>query len=107
MSEPKFQWGTIPRSIYVGMLWFTIVVSWHYPEYLTYYVLLLFFLGLGLRPLLEVSRLYDIFSRLTASIDEKRWAKIKAQRAKEVRLAERNLKYRSTRRKDPRLPKNW
>ena len=107
MSEPKFQWGPVSRSIYVGMLWFTIVVSWHYSEYLTQYVLLLVFLGLGLRPLLEVTGLYAMFSKLTASIDEYRWAEIKALRTREVQLAARNMKYKSTRRKDPRLPKNW
>lgn len=107
MREPKFEWGPVARGIYIGMLWFTVVIGWHFPNFLAYYIPLLIFLGLALRPLLEITGLYDVFVALSEKIDEGRWKKINEERRKEVERIERNRKYKSTRLKDPKLPKNW
>lgn len=107
MRKPKFEWGPIPHGIYIGMLWFTIVIGWHFTNLLIYYVPLLVFLGIGLRPLLEVTELYDFFSAVTQEIDEKRWEKINTKRRREVQNAERIKKFKNMRYKDPKLPKDW
>lgn len=107
MREPKFEWGPLPRGIYIGMLWFTIVIGWHFTNLLIYYVPLLIFLGIGLRPFLEISGLYDFFCALSEKIEDKRWDKINAKRRKEVQSAERAKKYKNMRYKDPKLPKDW
>ncbi len=107
MREPKFEWGPLPRGIYIGMLWFTIVIGWHFTNLLIYYIPLLIFLGIGLRPLLEITKLYDLFASLSEKIDEKRWKKVNEQRRSEVQRLERNKKYKNMRYKDPKLPKDW
>ena len=107
MREPKFQWGPLPRGIYIGMLWLTILVGWHFSTLLIHYILFLIFLGVGLRPLLEITKLYDLFSFLSEKLDENKWRKINEQRRREVQRLERNKKYKSMRYKDPKLPKDW
>ena len=107
MREPKFQWGPVARGIYIGMLWFTVVIGWHFPNFLAYYIPLLIFLGLALRPLLEMTGLYDLYVTLSERIDESRWKKITEQRREEVRRMEKNKKYKSMRVKHPNLPKDW
>lgn len=75
MREPKFEWGPLPRGIYIGMLWFTLVIGLRFTNLLVYYIPLLVFLGIGLRPFLEVTGLYDFFSSMTEKIGEKKWEK--------------------------------
>lgn len=89
------------------MLWFTFVVLWHYPQYLNYYIALLIFLGVVLKPLLIKTGAYDFFLAITNSFSEKREARRNETIAREVERKERDKRYKSRRVKDPKLPKNW
>lgn len=102
-----FEWGPLARGVYTAMLCLTFLVSWIFPEYLVRYILLLIFLGLLLRPLLERSGLYGLYLRIACKLSEKRWRKVNERRRLEVYLAERDKKYRARRTRDPKLPKNW
>ena len=83
----KFQYGPVWRGAYIGMLWFTIVIGWHYPNLLAYYVPLLVFLGLGLRPVLEALGLQEFFkSGAKKHVHEQRQFEIERRR----RANERN-----------------
>jgi hypothetical protein len=89
------------------MLWLVLLLGWLAPGWLIYYLPLLLFLGLGLRPLLEITGAYELFSRLQDRIEETRWKKITEERRLEVERKARDKKYKSQRQKDPRLPPNW
>ena len=102
-----FEWGPLARGVYTALLCSTILVSWIFPEYLVRYILMLIFLGVLLRPLLERSGLYDLYLRITYKLSEKRWRKVNERRRLEVYIAERDKKYRARRTRDPKLPKNW
>lgn len=107
MKEQKFAWGPVARGIYIGMLWFTVVIGWHFPNMLTYYIPLLVFLGLGLRPLLERTGLYDLYVHVIVKIDDKKWEKINEKKRIEIARKERDKKYKASRTRDPKLPENW
>lgn len=60
----NFEYGPIARGIYTAMLWLVWLVPFVFPEYFFFYLLLLIFLGLGLRPLLLKTGIYSIFQRV-------------------------------------------
>ena len=103
----KFKWGPLAQGIYTAMLWLTVGLGWLYPNMLIYYIPLLIFLGLGLRPLIERTGLYEVFTFLLVKIENKKWDKITQQKRREVARSERDKKYRMRRTRDPKLPKNW
>ena len=105
--QPKFLWGPLARAIYIGMLWFTIVIGWHFSNFLIYYIPLLIFLGIGLRPLVEHSGVYDFYEHYSEKIVEGKWGKIGKKKGIEIDRKVRDKKYRQNRVKDSRLPKNW
>jgi hypothetical protein len=107
MTEEKFEWGPLSRGIYTAMLWFTVLLGWVAADWLVYYVPLLIFLGLGLRPLLEITGLYVLFSGLLNKVDAARWTKITEKRRLQIERKTRDKKYKDRRTKDPRLPPNW
>lgn len=107
MAEPQFTWGPLARGLYTGMLWMTIIVAWHFDHYLYHYFALLIFLGLGLRPLLEKTGLYERFAAFMANREERKWRKTKREAVKKVEREKQAQKYKHRRTKDPRLPKNW
>ena len=107
MSGQKWEWGTVSTGIYRGMLWATIPVAFANPNFLLWYCPLLFFLGLCLKPLLEVTGLSDVLINLPEKWEAKRWRKVEDKVRREIRQKQRDAKYRNRRVKDPRLPKNW
>lgn len=107
IKEPAFTWGPLARGMYIAMLSLSAPVSFAFPEWILHYVALLTFLGLGFRPLLELTKLYDLFSFLLVSVDNKRWEKRTQEKRREVTLKERDKKYRHRHQKDPKLPPNW
>jgi hypothetical protein len=107
MRYSKFTWGPMAQGLYTAMLWFTLFIAWKYPAHLTAYVLLLIFLGFGLRPLLEVTGLYDAFSLVGEKLEQARWATFEKKRRAEVQRRERDKRYRHRRIRDERLPRNW
>ncbi|MDX1735489.1 MAG: hypothetical protein R3228_14035 [Halioglobus sp.] len=107
MRTGNFSWGPLARGLYTALLWCTIIIGWHYPGLLVYYVALMIFLGLGLRPLLEFTGLDAYLSRHLDRFEERRWKSVTRRKRLEVALGERDKSYRHTHRRDPRLPKNW
>jgi hypothetical protein len=107
MPNDEFSWGPVARGIYIAMLWLTIVVGWHYPNMLIYYVPLLIFLGLGLKPLLVRTGFMGLFGNALNSIHDGHWERVTRQRRAEIARKERDKSYKYRRAKDPALPKDW
>ncbi|MBT3531139.1 MAG: hypothetical protein HOF74_10360 [Gammaproteobacteria bacterium] len=105
--ELQFEYGPVPRGIYLALLWLAIVVPFISLALIPYYVFLLLFLGLGLKPLLLKAGIYAMFQHTTVSLHEKLTHKHTEKRRGEVDRKVRDQKYRGIRRKNPRLPKNW
>ncbi len=107
MKEPQFTYGSIALGCYTALLWFTLLLGWVAPNLLSYYVPLLIFLGIGLKPLIIYSGLYKCYQSFMATRDEKQDNKIAAQKQLEIDRKERSLRLRRSRIRDPQLPKDW
>ena len=107
MKEQEFEYGPIARGCYIALFPLSALVVTLAWEYLLYYVILLLFLGFGLRILLECSGLCRAWSAVEGKIQAKWGAKHLKKRRMEIDRKERDKKYRHSHRKDPRLPKNW
>jgi hypothetical protein len=62
------RFSPLSRGIYHGLLALMLVVPTYYPAYAAHYFWLLVFLGLGLRPLLEVTGLWRVWHRVESSL---------------------------------------
>ncbi len=71
MKKLDFKYGPIAIGIYRAMLWLTILIAFVAFKFLVYYVPLLLFLGLGLRPFLLKTGLYSVYQRFLSNRDEK------------------------------------
>lgn len=107
MAEHKFEYGPFARGVYIALIWFVILTAIVFPELLHWHLLLVFFLGLGLRPLLEKTGLYELYAHVTASFAEKRDRKFVEKRRREIERKRQRKMYRRFGNDDPRLPKNW
>ena len=107
MSEHEFEYGPVLRTLYVLMIWPILYIGWAYPDMVFYYVCLWVFLGLGLRIVIEKSGLYEAYQNARVAIDDKRGRKRHTRIKQEVDRKMRDEKYRKSRYRDPRLPKNW
>jgi len=107
MSEHKFEYGPVARGVYMAMVWLVILTAVAFPELLLWHLLLVLFLGLGLRPLLEKTGLYDLYAHVTVSIAERWDRKFVEERRREIERSKRRKMYRRFGKDDPRLPKNW
>lgn len=101
------RFGFVSFSIYVALVWCTFIVIWSFPEYVNYYIAFLVFLGLGLRPLLEWTGIYDRWIDLRERLDQKIHARHYREQRRKVAQAARDERYRKARKRDPRLPKHW
>lgn len=107
MKEAQFYWGPFARGCYIAAWWFCPFFVWTNPKVLVYYFPALIFIGLGLRPLLERTNLYNLFQALLIKKEDASWSKINKQRRREVEQQERSKTLKQQRIQDPRLPKNW
>lgn len=107
MDADKIKFGFISRGIFQGLCALGVLVAFCFPEILVHYLVLIVFLGFGLKPLIEKSKLHAILEAFGERIEERRYKSITAKRRKEISLEQHNEKYRRKRTKDPRLPKNW
>lgn len=107
MHEHKYEYGPISRGIYMALIWVSLAIGMGWPKMLPYYLGFLLFLGLGLRPLLEKTGLADLFMHLVASTDEKLHKGSQAKLSRKIDRKVRDEKYRKSRYRDPRLPKDW
>lgn len=100
MANHDFQWGPLARGLYIAMLWLTLLVGWHFGHLLYYYVGLLIFLGLCLKPLLLATGLADRLGEISNRFSEGRWAGITRRRRAEVARKERDKRLRHRHRRD-------
>lgn len=71
MRGSNFEYGALTRGIYTAMLWSVWVFVFVAPSYLVYYVPLLIFLGIGLKPLLIKTGFFSVYQNYLAKLDEK------------------------------------
>ena len=107
IKEPQFHYGPISQGVFMALVVASTLVHFYAPAYFWGYLAFLAFLGVGLRPFLEVSGLYNVYQALCFWWSERSDRRFVAQRRREVRLQEHAKKYRKQRLRDPRLPKNW
>jgi hypothetical protein len=107
MPDSKFEYGPISRGVYIALISATTLVPFFFMELLGHYLLLLVFLGFGLRPLLLKTGIYSMWQHSTESAHEKLNKKHTEKRSLEIERKVRDQKYRGGHRKDSRLPKDW
>ena len=72
-ADRQFEFGPLSLGIYRALLWIALLVPLYFPAYTVHYFFLLVFLGLGLRPLLEITGLWVCWERLESPFG-KRWS---------------------------------
>ncbi len=102
-----FEYGPVARGIFIALVSLTPVLPFVHPGYLAPYLLLLLFLGLGLRPLLQWTGLYTLFGYTRADLQQGMDRKFVERRQTHVDLHARVKRFRHSRYRDPRLPRNW
>ncbi len=107
MSGKKFEYGLFSTGIFTALLWLTPLVGFLIPGFLIHYVFMILFLGFGLRPLIEKTGIYEIYQKITYSINEKMNRKRNQQLQTKLSRKMRDDKLRHSRKKDPRLPPRW
>jgi len=106
-SKHQFEYGPLATGTYRGMLWITPITFLLGPIVFSSYVLLMLFLGIGLRPLLEKTGLYRYSQHLQVIAGDKIDKEFLAKRQKKISRKLRDDRYRHRRRKHPDLPKDW
>jgi len=109
VEEHQYEYGPVAKGLYTGMQALTLLVALFATEYIGYFLLILLFFGLGLRPLLEKTGLYHYFTHGSQRLDLHLHRKQLDQHRANIDRKVRDDKYRKSRSrdKDPRLPKNW
>jgi hypothetical protein len=107
MRKREFEFGPIATGSFLALVCVLGPIIFAFPQWAFSYILFLLFLGLGLRILLERSGLYRFWSSVEGSLVQKWNRRFLAKRKSEVDRKMRDEKYRKSRYRDPRLPKNW
>ncbi len=107
LRHKQFEYSSLLHGVYRGMMWTILPIALLGMDILIGYVLLLLFLGFGLRPLLELTGLYRFLSHSLVVMQEKTDEKFLKKRAEEIDRKMRDDKHRKRRLKHPDLPKNW
>jgi len=103
----RFEYGPLPRGTFIALICLLPVSMVLSPYWLAWHLLLVLFLGIGLRPLLEWSGLYTVYASVSAAWQE-RWGRgFTARRRREVERKQRRLRYKRFGPEDPRLPRKW
>ncbi len=95
------------HGVFIALVCLTAPVFIMFYEWIGYYLLLLLFLGVGLKPLLLVTGLHALWQRLELAL-LLRWNRgyVEKRRA-ELERIKRSDKLRRSRVPDERLPPNW
>ena len=111
MPGRQFEYPFYLQGIYRAMLWLGLIaplfVIWFPVKWVFSYYLLLAFLGLGLRPLLEKTRLMEGVAKVMEAPFERRREKMLARRAAQIDQKERQKSLRYRHRRGNELPPNW
>ena len=105
--DDDFQYGLVSRSIFVGLLWLTPLLGFTAPNWVLWHVCLLFFLGLGLKPLFIHTGLRRAWLTWRAHAQQRRHAADHTEASRRVERQRRDDKYRKSRKRDPGLPPGW
>lgn len=105
--DEDFQYGLLPRSIFVGLLWLTPLLGFTAPNWLLWHVCLLLFLGLALKPLLIRTGLRRAWLAWRANAQQRGNAAHQEEAARRVERKRRDERYRKSRTRDPGLPPGW
>jgi len=96
MRKTSFEYGTLAIAIYKAMLWLVVLIGFTAPNILIYYVPLLIFLGLGLRPFLISTGLHQRYQSFLAKRDEQVDERLKQgyykRNAKNISRQDKHLK---------------
>jgi len=111
--DEDIRFGPVARGIYIALLWMTVLLgavaadaAWA-RAWLPWHILLLLFLGIGLKPFLKRTGLGRIWLSLMADTQRRRHASHHAEASRQVERKRSDEKLRKTRVRDPRLPKRW
>ena len=109
IKEPKFHYGPISIGIFIALIWVGFLTPYlsDDPNIKLKYFVGLFSVGLLLRPFLEVTGLYSLYSAIVLKREQKKFAKREAEISRKIALKERDDRYRKSRLRDRRLPKHW
>ncbi len=107
IRHKQFEYSPLVHGVYRGLWCAALPMPMLGMEVAISYFLILVFLGVGLRPLLELTGLYRLISHVLVIIEEKADAKFLKQRSEEIDRKMRDDKYRKRRLKHPDLPKHW
>ena len=105
--EPEFEFGPLSKGIYIALISITALIPFISLEYFFHYVAFLVFLGLGLRPFLVKTGLYNVWNNIGAAIQSRWDRKYLDKRAADIDREVEIEKYKKSRYRDPRLPKKW
>jgi len=107
----RFEYGPLARGAFIALVCLlpvTAVLSSVLSSYwVVWHVLLVLFLGFGLRPLLEWTGMYTIYARLAADWQERWHRGFTEQRRRDIERKQRRARYKRFGPEDPRLPKKW
>ena len=105
--DKEFEFGPFARGMYIALISVAALVPLTAPHYFFHYVAFLAFLAFGLRPFLVKTGLFSLWNSI-ANIVQSKWDKNYLEKhAKEIDKKAALEKYRKSRVRDFRLPKNW
>lgn len=107
IRQKQFEYGPLAVGTYRALIAVTLLVPLYIPSYMGWHLLLLLFLGLGLRPLLELTGLYKWLIHMQVVTASKINKEFDEKHAQKVDRKMRDDRYRGRRQKHPDLPKNW
>lgn len=107
MNPKQFEYGPVARGIFHACIALTVLVPLLDMDMLGWWLLLLLFMAVGLRPLLERTGLYRLFSHYLVVISDKPSARFIEKRRQEIDRKLSDKKKRGGHRQHKDLPKNW
>ncbi len=105
--EEDFTFGPVVQGVYRAMLSTAAIVPFISPALALWWIGLLLFLGVGLKPFLKRTGLRRIWLSVMADVQRKRNAPHHAEASRRVDRRRRDERLRKTRLPNPELPKRW
>ena len=94
MQRETFEYGALTQGIFIVMLWGVWIFVFVAPFFLVYYVPLLLFLGVGLKPLLIKTGIFSIYQNYLSKRDERINEELKknyrSRNSKKLNIAKNN-----------------
>lgn len=103
----EFEFGPVARGTYIALISLTALIPFIAPQYFLHYIVFLAFLGFGLRPFLVKTGLFNLWNTIGAAAQSKWDRNYLEKRARDIDRKVELEKYRKSRVRDSRLPKNW